>query len=282
MPEAHALEPLTTTVGAVFAVWLGLLWGSFANVCIYRWPPTDEFPRGRSVVKPGSHCSTCNAPIRWFDNVPILSWLWLRGKCRACKAQFSARYLLVEALTGALFGVAWWFTLGTGGWQLVSLEDRALHFVIYAAFVFVMVVITFIDIDHKLILDRVTLPSVVLAYGASLLVGRVWWHGLVGIAVGYGLIWTIGELYYRLRGREGIGLGDGKLLAVVGAMLGWQGVAFSLFSGSLIGSVIGVIGLVRAKQDVMRTELPFGPFLAAGAVFYLFAEPWVELYFRLL
>src|SRR5689334_25231997 len=98
------LEPLTTSPAAYgFAILFGLLWGSFANVCIYRWPPSDEFPKGRSVVKPGSHCFACKAPIRWYDNVPLLSFLWLRGRCRACGATFSARYLLVEALTGALF-----------------------------------------------------------------------------------------------------------------------------------------------------------------------------------
>lgn len=281
MQLVQALEPLTTPVGAVFAVWLGLLWGSFANVCIYRWPPTDEFPKGRSVVTPGSHCSACKAPIRWYDNIPIASWLWLRGKCRACKASFSARYLLVEALTGALFGVAWWFTFGTGG-SLMPLDDRAILFVVYAAFVFVMVVVTFIDIDHKLILDKLTLPSIVLAYGASLVIGRRWWEGLLGVAIGYGVPWLIGEIYYRLRGREGLGLGDAKLLALIGALLGWQGVVFSLFGGSLIGSVIGTVALMRARQQVMRTELPFGPFLAAAATMYLFAEPWVQLYFRLL
>ena len=281
MSEASALQPLTTTVGAVFAVCLGLLWGSFANVCIYRWPPTEEHPKGRSVVKPGSHCPACKVPIRWYDNVPILSYLWLRGKCRACKASFSPRYLLVEALTGALFGVAWWFTLGTGG-SMMSLDDRALHFVIYAAFVFVMVVIAFIDIDHKLILNKVTIPSIVLAYGASLLLGFRWWEGLVGIAIGYGVPWLIGEIYYRVRGREGLGLGDGMLLALIGAMLGWRGVLAALFGGSLLGSVIGIMVLARSKQDVMRSELPFGPFLAAAATVYLFAEPWVELYFRLL
>ncbi len=268
-------------MGAVFAVWMGLLWGSFANVCIYRWPPSDEHPKGRSVVAPGSHCSACKTPIKWYDNVPLLSYLWLRGKCRACKASFSPRYLLVEALTGAMFGVVWWFTLGMGG-MFLPLDTRLLQFVLYAAFVFVLVVITFIDIDHKLILNKVTIPSIVLAYGASLLLHHRWWEGLVGIAVGYGVPWLIGEIYYRLRGREGLGLGDGMLLALIGALLGWQGVVASLFGGSLLGSVIGIFVLVRQRQDVMRSELPFGPYLAAAATFYLFAEPWVHLYFRLL
>jgi leader peptidase (prepilin peptidase)/N-methyltransferase len=277
----QALEPLTTTVGAVFAVWLGLLWGSFANVCIYRWPPTDEHPTGRSVVAPGSHCSACKTPIRWYDNVPILSYLWLRGKCRSCGAAFSPRYLLVELVTGALFGVAWWFTLGTGG-MLMPLKDRGLHFVVYAAFVFAMVVITFIDIDHKKILNKVTRPAIVLGYGASLLLGRMWWEGLLGIAIGYGVPWLIGELYYRLRGFEGMGLGDAMLLAVIGSVFGWRGVAFALFGGSLLGSVVHLFVFLRARKSVLRSELPFGPYLAAASTFYLFAEPWIRLQSRLL
>lgn len=282
VPASDVLEPLASSVwGYVFAVWFGLLWGSFANVCIYRWPPTEDHPKGRSVVTPGSHCSACQAPIRWYDNVPILSYLWLRGRCRACGAAFSARYLLVEALTGALFGVAWWFTLGTGG-TYQSLDTRALSFVIDAAFVFAMVVITFIDVDHMLILDKITLPSIVLAYGASLLEHKAWWEGLLGAGLGYGIPWLIGKVYYLIRRREGLGLGDAKLLAVVGALLGWKGVVVALFGGSVLGSVIGIISLARTKQDMMRTELPFGPFLAAAATFYLFAEPWVALYARLL
>lgn len=282
MQLVQELQPLTTSMGGyVVAVVFGLLWGSFANVCIYRWPPTEEHPDGRSVVAPGSHCSACKTPIRWYDNIPILSYLWLRGKCRSCKTQFSPRYLLVEAVTAALFGVAWWFTMGTGG-MYDAIDVRLLRFVIYAAFIFVMVVITFIDIDHKLILNKITIPSIVLAYGASLLLGRAWWEGLLGAAIGYGGPWAIGTLYYLIRKREGLGLGDGMLLAVVGALLGWRGVVVSLFGGSLLGSVIGVIVLLRQKQEVMTSELPFGPFLCAAAVFYLFAEPWVELYFRLL
>jgi leader peptidase (prepilin peptidase)/N-methyltransferase len=320
--ESLAASPTTYAFAAV----LGLLWGSFANVCIYRWPPTREFPHGRSVVQPGSHCFACGAPIRWYDNVPLLSWLWLRGRCRACTATFSPRYLVVEALTGLLFALAWWATTAgvpaalRGVVHAEPFDVRLIRFAIYAAFSLVMVVITFIDLDHKLILNKVTVPSIALFYALGLLLpGHAWWSGLVGIAVGYGVPWAIGEVYYRLTGREGLGLGDGMLLALVGALLGWKGVVASLFGGSVIGSVIGVAALAlarrrargprsryrvhhrrrrrhragppltvwcrvrpgrgRAGPSLMRTELPFGPFLAMAAVFYLYAEPWIQLYF---
>ncbi len=280
------LEPVARSPGAyAFAVLLGLLWGSFANVCIYRWAPTDEFPDGRSVVKPGSHCSSCKAPIRWYDNVPLLSYLWLRGKCRACGAGFSARYLIVEGLTGALFGVAYWFTVGPAG-MLDTFEMRLVRFAIAAGFVFVMIVITFIDIDTMLILDKITIPSTVIFYLASLALHRPWWEGLLGIAIGYGVPWLIGALYFKIRKREGLGLGDAKLLAVVGALFGWKGVVVSLFGGSVLGTVLTLVAMVSAgggedDQPKMTTELAFGPYLAAAAVFYLFAEPWIELHFRL-
>lgn len=270
----------TSTGGLVLAIVLGLLWGSFANVCIYRWPPTDDHPKGLSVVKPDSHCTSCGVPIRWYDNVPVLSYLWLRGRCRACKEEFSPRYVLVEALTGALFGCAWWFTLGTGG-MFDAFDVRAMHFLVYAAFVWVMVVITFIDIDHMLILDKLSIPSIVAFYAASLL-WRPWWEGLVGIAVGYGLPWLIGTLYHLIRGREGMGLGDSKMLALIGAFFGWKGVVVSLFGGSVVGSIVMAFVLLRSGKKVMESEVPFGPFLAIAAVFYLFAEPFIELYARLL
>jgi leader peptidase (prepilin peptidase)/N-methyltransferase len=210
----------------------------------------------------------------------------------------------VEALTGALFGVAWWATV-TAGALFEPLEYRLVRFVVYAAFCFVLVVITFIDLDHKLILNKVTRPAVVAFYLLGLVLpGRLWWEGLVGVAVGYGVPWLIGEIYYRVTGREGLGLGDSMLLAVIGALLGWRGVVVALFGGSVIGSVIGVIVLTRARgrevasglepstpgtpgtpgdqPSVMRTELPFGPFLAMAAVFYLFAEPWIQMNFKVL
>ena len=281
----------TSPAAGVLAVVLGLLWGSFANVCIYRWPPSDEHPKGRSVVAPGSHCGACGTPIRWYDNVPILSYVWLRGRCRSCRASFSPRYLLVEALTGALFGVAWWFTLGGGGALSGSIDLRAVRFVIDAAFILCMVVITFIDIDTMLILDKITLPAIPVFYACSLLLPeRHWWDGLVGAAVGYGLPWLIGELYFRLRKIEGMGLGDAKLLALVGALMGWRGVIGALFGGSIAGTIITIplIVISRARRQptegeapLMKTELPFGPWLAIGAVFYLFAEPWLLLTFRI-
>jgi leader peptidase (prepilin peptidase)/N-methyltransferase len=279
----------TTPAACAFAVVLGLLWGSFANVCIYRWPPSDDHPNGRSVVHPGSHCSACQAPIRWYDNVPILSYLWLRGRCRACKQEFSPRYLLVEALTGMLFGAAWWFTLGDGGLLAGSIELRALRFAIDAAFILCMIVIAFIDLDTKLILNKITIPAIPFFYACSLaLPERRWWDGLVGAAIGYGVPWLIGEIYLRIRKMEGLGLGDGMLLAVVGALMGWRGVIAGLFCGSVLGSVIEISRILvkRAERkegepSLMRTELPFGPYLAIGAVFYLFAEPWLATSFRL-
>jgi leader peptidase (prepilin peptidase)/N-methyltransferase len=266
---------------------LGTLWGSFANVCIYRWPPTDEHPKGLSVVKPGSHCFACGKPVRWYDNVPLLSWLWLRGKCRDCKAGFSARYLIVEALTGVLFAAMWWFTVDANA-ELEPLGGRMVRFLVYATFAFVLVVITFIDLDHKLILDRITYPAIPAFYAMGLMLPeRHWYDGLIGAAVGYGVVRLIADGYWYVTKREGMGYGDGKLLAVIGALFGWKAVVVSLFGGAVIGSVIGVavLAIARARggetegdeeDDGMRhAELPFGPFLAAAALAYAFTEPWL-------
>ena len=292
-------------------VLFGLLWGSFANVCIYRWPPTDEFPKGRSVVAPPSHCFVCKANVKWYDNVPLLSYLWLRGKCRNCKTKFSPRYLIVEALTGILFGLTWWAAMNHPGFA--TFNERLIGFAVYAGFAFFIVVVTFIDLDHMLILDLVTYPSVVIFYGLSLALGHIWWHGLVGAAFGYGLIVAIRTLYYALRKQEGMGLGDAKLLAVFGALWGWQGVLVALFGGSVLGSVIGITAIIAGKLrgngndqpdgaetstdasagDAVDGEppdgmnfaigsiaLPFGPFLAAAAMAYTLLRPYFSIQLR--
>ena len=261
------LEPLATSPGAyAFAALLGLMWGSFANVCIYRWP------QGKSVVKPASHCGACKTPIRWYDNLPLLSWLLLRGKCRACGVRFSARYLIVEALTAALFAIVWWFTISVGAY-FEPLDQRLVRFAIYAAFCFVLVVITFIDIDHKLILDKITLPSIAIFYGLSFLMGeRHWYDGLLGALVGYGLPWTIGEVYWLLANRDGLGLGDSKLLAMIGALLGIRGVVASLFGGAVLGAVIGIFVLMRGQGGARR-----GALFAVAAVVSVGVAAWGAL-----
>jgi leader peptidase (prepilin peptidase)/N-methyltransferase len=295
---------------------LGALFGSFANVCIVRWPPTDEHPRGRSVVQPGSHCPACGHDIRWYDNVPLLSYLWLRGRCRDCGASFSPRYLLVEAVVAALFVVSYHFCVAVA-FPFEPLSVRMLWFVTLAALSFVLVVITFIDIDHMLILNKVTLPSIAAFYALGLwLPGRTWATGLIGAAVGYGVIWLVANVYLLLTGRDGMGYGDGKLLAIIGALMGWPAVVFALFIGSLVGSVVGIpVALVMRRRDRGEVEseqaaegaageaaraatdeaaaeaaaeaeaepslrhmpLPFGPFLAVGALAYVFIHPWIRI-----
>jgi leader peptidase (prepilin peptidase) / N-methyltransferase len=324
MPPDAVLEPMALSLGAYALVFVvGALFGSFANVCIYRMPPTLEHPRGRSVVRPGSHCGACGNPVRWYDNIPLVSYALLRGACRDCGARFSPRYLLVEAATGMLFVAVYHLTVG-----LAYVDDplalRSTRFLIYAALVFVLVVITFIDLDHKLILDKITYPAIPLFYAlGTLLPENGWSEGLIGAAVGYGLIRLISDGYYYLTGREGLGYGDGKLLAIVGAVHGWQAVLVTLFFGSLLGSVIGIGALLVARrraagstgagsepvgpeasggapaagaaepaadlgaeatgpaEDVplRYAELPFGPFLAMGAISYLFVHPHLALGF---
>lgn len=295
MPASSALVSLAESGGAyALSFVLGALFGSFANVCIYRMPPTDEHPNGRSVVAPGSHCFACGAPVRWYDNVPLLSFLWLRGRCRDCGAGFSARYLWVELITALLFVLAYYYAVGSGqGALLVRLHQ----FGVLAAFIFALVVITFIDLDHKLILNKVTYPAIPLFYLAGLsLPGAEWQVGLIGIVVGYGLIRLISDGYYYATGREGLGYGDGKLLAVVGALYGWQAVLVAVFVGSLVGSVISITllslsrrkGQAQAEESsdsetpIRHTEVPFGPFLVVGALVYVFCNSWIHQYFRVL
>lgn len=268
MPELAAWlsSPFAVAVAAIF----GAIWGSFFNVCIAR------VPEKQSVVSPGSRCGACGAPVRAFDNVPVLSYLWLRGRCRACGARFSPRYPLVELL-GALLAAALW-------WQLVA-EDptgalgiRLARFVYYLAFVGVLVVLSFIDLATLLLPDVITRPGVVLFFLAGFGVHEVsWLDRLIGGVVGYAVIWGIGELYYRLLDREGLGLGDAKLLALIGVALGWKALPLVVFAGSVSGSLISIPVLLlkrrrRAPGESLReVQIPFGPFLALGALVYLFA-----------
>lgn len=293
--DAAQLEALATSPAAlVTAFVLGTLWGSFGNVCIYRWPPTKEHPRGRSVVHPGSHCGACGKPVRWYDNVPIVAWLWLRGRCRDCGTQFTARYILVEALTGVLFATVWWFAVVARA-PIEPLDVRVLRAGIGAGFAFVMVVTLFIDLDHMLILDRLTLPSMAIFWGlGTLLPGADWRDGIVGAAVGFAIVRLVADLFLLIRGKVGLGMGDGKLLAVVGALMGWKAPLVALFGGATVAVIVVIPAMFLRRggdDDVADAGEPPPPLpwshrrsalwslaalsLAGLAVVQLGATPWM-------
>jgi leader peptidase (prepilin peptidase)/N-methyltransferase len=259
-----------------------------------------------SVVRPPSHCFACGKPVLARDNIPILSYLILRGRCRHCGAKFSARHALVEALTGLLSAlVLWHFALDASG---LPMGVRVARYTVYFAFAAVLVVLTFIDLDTKRLPDIITLPSVAVFFAAGFATGEVaWLDRLIGLVAGYGLVRLIADAYYYSTGREGLGLGDGKLLAVMGALLGWRALLPIVFSASFIGIAVSIPALVvqrrrqraqgttspdagamppvpaaaapseaqptqeqAAPSSIRKAEVPFGPFLAASALGYLF------------
>jgi len=237
----------------ILAFAFGAVLGSFANVVICR------LPKGESIVHPGSRCPECGTPIRWYDNIPILSYLFLRARCRSCQTHISIRYPLVEALTGLLFaGLVWKVGIGAATLAL-------------AIFCWALVVITFIDIDHRIIPDVISLPGIVIGFAASFL------HGfprpadsLIGIAAGGGFLFLILFAYEKIMKDDGMGMGDVKLLAMIGAFLGWQALPVTILVASITGTLAGV-GFALAKgEPVRKFPVPFGPFLGLGAVVHVF------------
>ena len=244
---------------------LGACIGSFVNVCIYR------IPAGLSIVHPPSSCPGCNTRIRFYDNIPIFSYLMLKGKCRSCDKPISFRYPFVELLTGA-FALACVISFGPTFSGIVAF-----------IFVTVLIVVTFIDLDHRIIPDAISLPGILFFFLASFWNPYIdWQSSALGIMVGGGSLFAVAWGYQRFTGREGMGGGDIKLLGMIGAMVGWQGVVFSLFAASVLGTTIGLVVMVRSGKD-MRLAIPFGPFLAAGATIYLFfGDALIYWYFHLL
>lgn len=239
----------------------GACLGSFANVVIYR------LPQGKSVVLPGSHCYSCQAPIRWYDNIPLVSWLLLRGKCRQCGARFSFRYFFVELLMATLFTLAY-FYFGLS-WNLVEA----------LLFLFGLVCCTFIDFDHMILPDEFTLSGIVIGLlGAWLNPQRELLDAFVGVLIGGGFLWAMAYLYYVFTRQDGMGGGDIKLLAWIGAVLGWKAVPFVIMASAIIGSVIGLI-LARKQKQGLKTMIPFGPYLALGAVLYMFGGQTIALWY---
>jgi leader peptidase (prepilin peptidase)/N-methyltransferase len=229
----------------------GAVIGSFLNVCICR------IPAGVSIVKPASRCPRCQASIRWYQNIPVISYLVLRGRCASCHQVISLRYPLVEALTGILFVLVFR--------QFGFLWATPVYWLLAAA----LVVITFIDLDHQIIPDVISLPGIPMGFALSFLVPWISWSdSLLGILLGGGSLYLVGQIYYLVTRVEGMGGGDVKLLAMLGAFLGWKAVLPTIFLGSLVGSIIGV-SVMLYRRAGGKLAIPFGPFLALGAVIYL-------------
>lgn len=252
-----------TTLAAVAALF-GALVGSFLNVVILRLPNENE-----SIVFPASHCPKCKTPLHWYENIPILSYLFLRGKCSHCKVSISFQYPLVE-LAMALLSAALMYRYG------LSVEFAGL-FVFIAA----LLVIIVIDIHHQIIPDVISLPGIVLGFVFSFLSSSLTWQSsLIGIVLGGGVLYSIALLYFLIRKIDGMGGGDIKLLAMIGAWLGWQSLPFVIFASSFSGTIVGLIAMGYQKKGG-HTRIPFGPFLSIAALIYLFFSSEILYFFGL-
>jgi leader peptidase (prepilin peptidase) / N-methyltransferase len=233
---------VTTAIAGVF----GAIVGSFLNVCVHR------LPLGQSIVWPASACPHCGRALAWFENIPVASYTALLGRCRTCRGPISLRYPIIEALTAAMFAAAWWY------------YDPGMLLVSRLVFGCALIVLFAIDLEHHLLPNAITLPGIVAGFAFSLLTEPGWQSSLIGIVVGGAIPYAIAEIYFRIRHEEGLGMGDVKMLAMVGAFLGWQLMLVTLLLGSLSGSAIG-IGMIALKRGDMKYALPFGTFLAMGA-----------------
>lgn len=226
--------------------------GSFLNVCIYR------LPRKLSIVRPRSMCPNCEKKIAFYDNIPVLSYLLLRGRCRHCRATISPRYAVVEIAAG-LFAVAVFNRYG------FSWEGLILYGLVAA-----LLVVTFIDMDHQIIPNVITYPGIVMGFLSSFVLNNITYkESLLGIALGGGLLLLVASGYYFLAKKEGMGGGDIKLLAMIGAFLGWKATIFTIFVGSAVGTVVGIAVALRTRGG-RKMAVPFGPFLSLGALLFLF------------
>ena len=290
-----------------FVVLFGACIGSFLSVCIYR------IPRDESIVRPRSHCPSCGKLIPWYFNIPVLSWLMLGGKCHYCKSRISPRYLILEVFTALLFTVVWlqvfagltipedlgraWLTHGNDllappCWRygLTPLLHPAL-LPVYWLVLWGLILGTFVDLEHYILPDRVTIGGMVAGVVLSPLVPELHFtaswstallRSVLGLAVGFGGLWLIailGELAFK---KEAMGFGDVKLMGAIGAFFGWKAVLFVLLSASLFGSIVGV-GLIALGKRQLQGRIPFGPFLALGTLIWMFwGRALVSAYMRFL
>jgi leader peptidase (prepilin peptidase) / N-methyltransferase len=278
----HIRSVLPTPIIGFFVFLFGLLIGSFLNVCIIR------IPARKSIVMPASACPKCGAPIRPYDNIPVVSWILLGGKCRACKAKISGIYPLVELLTALLF---------LGCYAVFGLTIEAMKWALFSALVIVLV---FTDLRERILPDAVNYTGFALGLALSFFTtptdGTASWvahrmfefpppapvisfaDALLGAALGSGLLWLVSEAYFRLRGREGMGMGDVKMMLLAGAFLGAKRTLLTIFVGSLLGSILGLAFMAARSKD-SNYELPFGTFLGMAALLVVFfGTPVVSWY----
>ncbi len=251
---------------AFFSFWMGASIASFLNVVIYR------VPLGESIVSPPSHCPKCNSPIRWWQNIPILAWLALRGKCAHCKAPISPRYILVETLGGVLFLFSFCF--------LTSIGAPLYWILVYWIWIALMIVGSFIDFDHQLLPDFVTVGGMILGLlfaGLESLLFVSWQplvYSVAGLAFGFGLFWLIRFLGSKAFKREAMGMGDVFLMGAIGALFGPVSVLVVLMLSSVFGSLIGVGLILLAKARLGKfVTIPFGPYICLGCLVWMFWGP---------
>lgn len=268
------LSSSTYLVVQIFSFILGAVVGSFLNVCIYR------LPREESIAFPPSHCTSCNNPIKFYDNIPILSYLILGGKCRNCSMRISPTYPIIELISAV-------FTLLAVRQFGISMDTF-----FYIVLIYSLIIITFIDLEHLIIPNVITFPGIGVGIIFNLIITN-WGYAsdlldtpdlknflrlisevpimssILGVLIGGGLLYFIGFLYEVIRKREGMGMGDVKLLAMLGAFLGWQGVIFIVFLSSIIGTVIG-LSIILYQRENLKYAIPFGPFLSIAAIIYIF------------
>lgn len=242
----------TTAAGPIFSFVLGLIWGSFFNVCIYR------LPLEQSLWRKGSHCPNCDTPVRWYWNIPVFSYLALRGRCGKCQAPISLQYPIVELATGLLYLI------------LFFRYEASLHFLAYASFSSALLISSVIDLHHRIIPDELSLGGIPVGFLATFVTHDITWvQSLLGILVGGGIFFLIAYAYEKYTQREGLGGGDVKLLAMLGAWLGVESILIIIVISSALGSLVGVFLMVFRRKG-MQTAIPFGPFLAFAGLLYLF------------
>ena len=235
---------------------LGCIWGSFSNVCIYR------LPNDQSVVKGRSFCTSCKEQIKWYDNIPFLSFIFLKGKCRKCGNKISSQYFLVEFVSAISFVIVY---------HLYGITITTLLLIILSVF---FIIIFFIDLKHFIIPNELTFPLMLIGFVKSFepnlnqTIFPNYINSLIGGVFGYLIIWLIIFFYKKVRNKEGMGLGDAKLMAVVGFWFGWTSIPFTIFISSFVALFFAIPSLIKKNKN-MTTQIPFGPYIIIGCIIYV-------------